>query len=194
MASPANSTRVPPGRKAVNMGDVVTCSRCKAGLPRSAFYKSSYKKNGLQSACKSCSDAWRVEKKAESEEFRDRQRAYSRKWAATNRQQMLDLYRCYNMRRKYGLSAEDVTAFHSAHDDTCAICGEKKPLSIDHNHATGQVRGSLCADCNFGIGNFKDSIPLLARAVLYLSVQPEHSEAVNINVRRDRKASSKGRG
>lgn len=194
MASTANSTRVPPGRRAVNMGDVVTCSRCKAGLPRSAFYKSTYKKNGLQSACKSCSDAWRAEKKAQSEEFRDRQRAYSRKWAAANRQQMLDLYRCYNMRRKYGLSAEDVSAFHSAHNEECAICGEKKPLSIDHDHKTGQIRGSLCADCNFGVGNFKDSIALLSKAVLYLSVQPSFSEAVNINVRRDRAASSKSRG
>lgn len=179
-------------RKPVNMGEDVVCTRCKASLSRSAFYRSSYKKNGLHSRCKVCMDAWRKTKLAEDAEYKRKQNQHSRNWASRNRDQMLDLYRCYNMRRKYGMSAEAVDAFHDAHGNRCGICGEQKPLSVDHDHLTGAIRGSLCADCNFGIGNFKDSPALLARAIVYLSVQPDLSEALKIDVRRDRKVACKG--
>lgn len=57
--------------------------------------------------------------------------------------------------------------------ERCAICGvpEKeltRKLHTDHNHETGKIRGLLCANCNHGIGNFKDNIRLLFLAVEYL--------------------------
>ena len=39
---------------------------------------------------------------------------------------------------------------------------------IDHDHSTGKLRGLLCHQCNVGLGNFKDSIYLLFKAMLYL--------------------------
>ena len=63
-------------------------------------------------------------------------------------------------------------------DGTCAICNKKNKmkkskkdayqLSVDHNHDTGEIRGLLCMNCNFGIGNFKDSIEILKEAIKYL--------------------------
>jgi len=53
----------------------------------------------------------------------------------------------------------------------CAICNKRggaRGLAVDHNHATNQVRGLLCGECNMGLGRFKDSPVLLSRATMYL--------------------------
>lgn len=53
---------------------------------------------------------------------------------------------------------------------TCAICSRapRARLHIDHNHKTKQYRGLLCDNCNLGLGHFKDSPALLAKAIEYL--------------------------
>lgn len=57
-------------------------------------------------------------------------------------------------------------------DSRCQICGARKPgykdWSVDHNHATGVVRGILCHACNFGLGQFKDDERILELAIGYL--------------------------
>lgn len=56
-------------------------------------------------------------------------------------------------------------------DGRCAICNvpiEIKSAHLDHDHITGRIRGMLCRDCNWGLGNFKDSIESLRRAIQYL--------------------------
>jgi len=56
----------------------------------------------------------------------------------------------------------------------CAICGTQDPgrnwpsFNVDHDHATGRVRGLLCANCNDAIGKLKDDPTLLHRAAEYL--------------------------
>lgn len=53
----------------------------------------------------------------------------------------------------------------------CAICREKPgdlPLHVDHDHATGAIRGLLCVRCNNALGLFKESHDLFAAAADYL--------------------------
>lgn len=51
----------------------------------------------------------------------------------------------------------------------CRICGTRNMgLCVDHDHTSGQFRGILCRSCNTGLGHFKDSVLLLARAIIYL--------------------------
>ncbi len=82
--------------------------------------------------------------------------------------------RIIHVERVYGLSEEEYMKKLNEQDNLCAICGKKdegKVLCVDHNHATGQVRGLLCHNCNVGLGNFKDSPEIIQSAIAYLLVK-----------------------
>lgn len=51
---------------------------------------------------------------------------------------------------------------------SCQICHSRKRLVWDHDHATGEHRGTLCSTCNTGLGMFQDNPALLVEAALYL--------------------------
>jgi len=72
--------------------------------------------------------------------------------------------RHYGYKRYYGMDFADYVALAAAQKNVCAICeqpethvmhGKVKPLSVDHNHSTGSVRGLLCASCNHMLGHAK---------------------------------------
>jgi hypothetical protein len=69
-------------------------------------------------------------------------------------------------------------ALAARHVTECVICGEtqKKQLAIDHDHASGWVRGALCNRCNLGLGHFRDNPKLLRYAALYLEGKCECGE------------------
>ena len=67
--------------------------------------------------------------------------------------------------------SEYARAYEARETGECVICGEVENVVIDHDHATGQVRGPLCQHCNFGLGHFKDDPELLELAALYLRGQ-----------------------
>lgn len=49
------------------------------------------------------------------------------------------------------LSDEEYAALFDAQGGGCAICGnapKTRRLHVDHNHATGAIRGLLCYRCN----------------------------------------------
>lgn len=50
----------------------------------------------------------------------------------------------------------------------CAICWDVLAEHIDHDHATGAVRGMLCSGCNSGMGRLGDDPTSLRRAADYL--------------------------
>lgn len=78
----------------------------------------------------------------------------------------------------YGISENDYDLLLLAQGGVCAICsgacGTGRHLSVDHDHATGQVRALLCASCNNGLGRFKDSPALLRAAASYIE---QHKQA-----------------
>lgn len=87
--------------------------------------------------------------------------------------------------RKYGISIEQLEDLLSQQEGSCAIC--RRPwqecvsakrsryearflhhLCVDHDHATGRVRGLLCNACNTAIGMFEEDRSRFESAAEYL--------------------------
>lgn len=72
---------------------------------------------------------------------------------------------------KHGLEHWEFRDLVERQAGRCAICGKTPTatsLHIDHDHATGRVRGLLCISCNTGLGKLGDSEEALMRAIDYL--------------------------
>lgn len=71
---------------------------------------------------------------------------------------------------RYGINLAERAELYAAQDGVCAICATvAAPLCVDHDHATGEVRGLLCGDCNRALGMLRDDADTLARAISYLN-------------------------
>lgn len=77
------------------------------------------------------------------------------------------------LRRKFGITLAEYETLRAAQSDRCAICNTDEPKGkgdwhVDHDHATGAVRGLLCYNCNVGLGHFQDDPLRLELAAAYL--------------------------
>lgn len=77
------------------------------------------------------------------------------------------------LKKKYGITELTYEAMLQKKDGRCWICLKKptnKPLNVDHDHKTMQVRGLLCFFCNkFLIGRRrKEHAALFSAAHFYL--------------------------
>ena len=141
------------------MQETKQCPKCREVLPTSSFQKNKTAKDGLQYHCKVC---------RKQMDCREEHRAQHRKRYHENKEN----YRNSTYKRKYGISLDEYEKLLTEQHGLCAICsGEcpsKRSLAVDHDHATGKVRGLLCANCNRGLGMFKDKIQALEKAITYL--------------------------
>ncbi len=76
--------------------------------------------------------------------------------------------RHYHLRGRYGIGATEVATLVDQQGGLCAICRCKPAIQVDHDHASGQVRGVLCDGCNGVLSAFRESEELLLRAIAYL--------------------------
>lgn len=78
----------------------------------------------------------------------------------------------------YGMRLPDYYRMLEKQGGACRLCGKMEtrngptgrvlPLSVDHDHKTGKVRGLLCSNCNHGLGSFMDDPEMIERAIVYL--------------------------
>jgi len=138
------------------------CSRCKLKKSISEFHRDRKRKYGRQSFCKSCFQAWQRE-----------WRKSPKGKASVSR---------VARKQNYGLSDADYQAMKTAQQGVCAICEKPptdlQPLSVDHDHENGKLRGLLCNRCNRGLGFLKDDVSLLKRAIVYLKLHSSSSPSL----------------
>ncbi len=142
------------------------CCVCKQAKDLSSFSKNRARYDGLQTECRECKNAASRRRHAENPEIG---RAYTKKFHQKNP----DFSWACTMRRKYGLSTYQFFELLKAQEYSCAICFSKAPggrgrFHVDHDHATGQIRGLLCHRCNTILGHAKDNPDTLLRAATYL--------------------------
>ncbi len=77
----------------------------------------------------------------------------------------------------YGLTRSEYNEMLETQEGGCAICRAPyadvrgRRLVVDHDHATGAVRGLLCMACNSGLGHFGDDPARMAAGIDYLARQ-----------------------
>lgn len=76
-------------------------------------------------------------------------------------------------RRQYGITLAEYERLARRQRWRCAVCERKayprgSRLVVDHNHATGEVRGLLCQPCNSALGLMGEKAERLVAAAKYL--------------------------
>src|SRR5208282_3809502 len=112
------------------------CSKCKSVKPIGDFYSRKEGAAGTRPWCKPCCR-------------KDRKR-----FKSTTTQK-----RAQHLRHRYKINDEEYRRMLKEQNGKCAICGCKtygrkgvKRFAVDHDHATGAIRGLLCASCNQALG------------------------------------------
>ncbi len=149
----------------------MSCSKCRKREAREGYKWCAH----CYTTTKARTAAWR---QANRERSRETQRAWNRRnpdriRAALKRYQAKDPRRLRAMKvaRQYGVTFDEAVVLVSA--AACGICGRAfgtgwRRQCIDHDHATGRVRGVLCRRCNATLGHLEESEALIARFSDYL--------------------------
>ena len=98
----------------------------------------------------------------------------SRRWRRKNAVHVAEYER-----RWHGLTNEQYAHMVLDQRGRCAICRSSDSRGrrgskwhIDHDHATGLIRGLLCSPCNIMLGMARDDPTTLAAAMSYLKDPP----------------------
>lgn len=119
------------------LGTMKTCNTCGQEKAAEQFYR--YKSGRLHTNCYPCHNE------------------LAKRWYS----QHPLVKRNADLRRKYGIGIEEYADLLEKQGGTCALCqqvetvsirGKVLPLAVDHDHASGRVRGLLCAQCNLTLG------------------------------------------
>jgi len=114
-----------------------------------------------------------------SEKYRQTRAA----WRARTREKQRNYVRLHRLRHpfkrweqevhaKYGIDRAQFDSMICGQQGRCLICsktlmGFREP-HVDHDHATGEVRGLLCFNCNVLLGAARDNPETLRAAAQYL--------------------------
>lgn len=136
------------------------CKGCSESLPVEAFAIGQYGPTGnpwRRNRCQPCYNQY-------MREYKDR-RGYR-----YNKDRAL--------KQSFGITIEDYDMMMAKQSGVCAICEQEDKnfaLSVDHDHATGAVRGLLCSPCNRALGLLKESPKNMLSMIDYINQYKDFS-------------------
>ena len=159
------------------------CTKCGVEQALTEYYKASGTRDGLRGDCKSC---FKARAKARYPEVREQAVARAKKWREDNVDRFRENQRRmrekpefkarareYHLTKNYDLTLAQYDEMLEAQGGVCAICGapprDDISLHVDHDHATGAIRGLTCFRCNNALGDLGDDADRLLRAIEYLT-------------------------
>ncbi|MDQ6727114.1 MAG: endonuclease VII domain-containing protein [Actinomycetota bacterium] len=181
------------------------CRKCGLMKPLDDFYRSTGMRDGHRHDCKACNldekhrryladpEPTKARVKRWQQENPERLNAYRR--SRRLEPEVKRRERAGHLMRKYGVTLEAYDAMLEGQGGGCAVCSrtprENSSLHVDHDHATGQIRGLLCFSCNNALADFQENRDLLRNAIGYLMA---HTHAGEIELARERAFSLVGAG
>lgn len=173
------------------------CKRCGQVKSLDAFYRHDGCRGGVRPECKTCNLAEKAARHAANPEpARDRTRRWQEenpeRYKAKRLQYEADgrkaiSNRRSHLKRKYGITLEQYDEMLAKQGGVCGICRcEPRPdisLHVDHNHATGEIRGLLCFSCNVTVGHLREDHDRLAAVAAYLRAHDPETEMQRQRVR-----------
>jgi hypothetical protein len=168
---------------------VKKCKWCGELKPVQEFHKNPRGRDGRRAECKSCTASYRKRRYAENREQEiervgrwqrenaERLRAYRREY--NKRPERKAAMRELHLKRTFGMTQAEYDAMLERQGGVCAICFRPPPdgisLHVDHEHATGRIRGLTCFPCNNALGLLQEDPARFARLAGYLD---EHDPEV----------------
>ena len=125
-----------------------------------------YKRTYRQEHQETINDYWKTD------EYKKKKKGYDKTYNQTHKIKKKEQHQKWWKQFAYNLSLDDFNDLLESQNHRCAICGKAfvhTPF-VDHDHATGQVRGLLCRHCNVILGMAGDSCEILKNAFNYLSI------------------------
>jgi hypothetical protein len=161
------------------------CSKCKQEKSFSSFNKKKGGKFGLYCHCREC-----VKEIKSSKEYKEKVNKLSREKPSNSVRKIREARRSKDYRstkkgaeatlryniKKYGITVEKYNELFTAQNGNCYLCGRNQSefkfrLAVDHCHKTSKVRALLCSGCNTGLGNFKENIEVMKKAIQYIETR-----------------------
>jgi hypothetical protein len=141
------------------------CNSCGEVKAVDQFYKDLGIADGRATICKICRDLsmnlWRESHRDEYNKYMRDFRAGNREWAKNT-----------DLKRTYGISLADYNHMLAEQGGKCKLCKKgpqgKRPLVVDHNHDSGEIRGLLCYGCNRKISILEKSVEEQQEAIEYV--------------------------
>lgn len=139
-------------------------TRCGSFKPWNEFPKMSQSSTGHRPDCKPC------HVKSSIEHRNERRLADPVAWDQRRSE--------IQLKSHHGLTMDQYEEMLKLQNYVCAICGSPdsrikrkspRPLVVDHDHKTGEIRGLLCDPCNVGLARFDDDSERMIVAAAYLS-------------------------
>lgn len=139
------------------------CVKCHTHKNIFEFYRDSGFSSGFSSKCKICKDG-------ETKQWRDQKRPMYNAYMLQYRKAHPELYnqrRNRSLKHLYGIDQSQYDVLFLKQEGKCGICEKHqenfdRPLSVDHDHNTNEIRGLLCTGCNVKIAIFDNSLELTA--------------------------------